>query len=349
MSTTIALNIQALAQAADSVLGSIEAQSPAVFVQKELEAVKQRVLAIAEPRALVLAEALNHSLRRTGKLFRPVILLLMVKALNPNKAVDIAAIETAAVAEMIHTATLLHDDVLDDAELRRQNPTINATQGNKLAILAGDYLLAQASWKLSQLNNCRLVAIFAEVLTSLCDGELIQLTNQNNLELSWQDYELKTFCKTASLFQACAESAAIIAQSSAHEIESLKHYGKALGMAFQLQDDLLDFTATEEELGKPVLDDVKNGILTAPVLLALQDTTLKPQLEALISNVIETPSNENKQALLALLHDSNALQQTAQLVQEYTQQALNSISYLADSDYKTALMTLAQQSSCRKN
>lgn len=320
------------------------------ILASQLEAVKQELLAAVPRETGLLKQALALALEKPGKLFRPKLLLLVMNALGQFQTYPVASITTAAVAEMIHTATLLHDDVIDEADLRRNQPTVRALLDNKTAILSGDYLLAQASVNLAKLDNCELVAIYANTLSALCQGELIQAQYQKQTTMPWADYEKKNYCKTASLFEAAAQSAGVIAQCSVKEIENLKAYGRNLGLAFQVTDDLLDFTSDEKALGKPVLDDLANGILTAPVLFALEHLEAKSTILPLVQTVldVEDPSLDLRKELLALLEEKGCLLQTRQLAQRYATAAKDSITFLPETDFKQTLLMLAEKAVSRK-
>lgn len=324
-----------------STLAASSARFP--WVAEELDAVKASLLEILTPEAMVLATRINATLKNTGKLFRPALLMLTSKACNHGSTTH-DDIETAAVAELIHTATLIHDDVLDDADLRRGQATLKHLEGNRIAILAGDFLLAQASLKLSKLNNCRLVSIYAKVLADLCDGELLQLEQNKDLSTSWESYLRKTACKTATLFEACCESAGVIHQQSPEMIAQLKHYGQCLGIAFQLADDLLDFTASEKELGKPALEDLRQGILTAPVLLALRQTPQNsPELATLTQQVQAVFEDEQAiEPLLLQLKTQGWLDKTQAMAMQYVEDAIKAIRHLPASEYRDALEGLAR-------
>ena len=311
------------------------------LVQDELLSVCQAIQNITWPNACHLTDALESTLSRPGKLFRPTLHLVAAKASNQGNVLP-ADIETAAVAELIHTATLLHDDVLDNASLRRGKPTLKHEAGNRIAILSGDYLLAQASLKLSALNNCRLVGIYANVLSDLCQGEIYQMMHHQNIDMPWDIYLEKTRCKTASLFQACGESVGVIHKLPEKHIEHLKTYGYALGMAFQLIDDVLDYTSTACVLGKPALDDLHNGILTAPVLLALQKETalVRAELESDIQKAFENDRDASNRLQTTLIK-MGYTHETRLIAEQYYQQACEAISFLPSSVYKTALEQLA--------
>lgn len=326
-------------------------QDAFALIQTPLLGVKESLKAIITPDSAVLAETVEHSLVGGGKYLRPVVTLLSGQAsdLSPKGVQEPTrleqTIEVAAVAEMIHVATLLHDDVIDGSELRRGKKTVRAQWGNKISVLSGDYLLAQASVKLAKLGNSRLVSIFAHVLADLCDGEVEQMQTSYQLQASWDSYYKKTICKTASLFSAGCESAGVINALPEADIQAMKTYGRNFGIAFQIVDDLLDYTATEQEMGKPVLDDLRNGLLTAPILLALESERLnefeRAELQTLVQALFETPTDE---ALILqirnYLHKSDAIAETGQLARRYVDEAKQAIDFMRPSAAKTALLSL---------
>lgn len=321
------------------------------LVQTPLMGVKESLKAIITPDSAVLAKTVEHSLVGGGKYLRPVVTLLSGQACKPSaeanqsEAITQQTIEVAAVAEMIHVATLLHDDVIDGSELRRGKKTVRAQWGNKISVLSGDYLLAQASVKLAKLGNSRLVSIFAHVLADLCDGEVEQMQTSYQVESSWDSYYKKTICKTASLFSAGCESAGVINELPEADIQSMKTYGRSFGIAFQIVDDLLDYTATEEEMGKPVLDDLRNGLLTAPILLAMEsdklNTAEQSELQTLVTKLFETPTDEDLIAQIrGYLDKSDAIAETHQLARRYVDEAKQAIAFMPASTAKTALLSL---------
>lgn len=323
-----------------------DVQEAFALVSGPLERVKESLLAIVPPDSLTLAESVEHSLNGGGKYLRPVVTLLMgTSTCSQSAEQQHQTIETAAVAEMIHVATLLHDDVIDHSELRRGKKTVCAQWGNKVSVLSGDYLLAQASVKLSKLGNTRLVSIFAHVLADLCDGEVEQLHTSFSLEPSWDSYYKKTICKTASLFSAGCEAAGVINQLEESQIQALKTYGRNFGIAFQIMDDLLDYTATEAEMGKPVLDDLRNGIMNAPILLALASDRLNTEecetLKQAIQQLFNEPTDETPIAIIRQQLDAcDALGQTRALAQQYVDEAKQALDFVSDSSEKQALLTL---------
>ena len=322
------------------------------LVETPLSAVRQSLLSVAPPESQVLAGTVAQSLDSGGKYLRPVITLLAGMACG---MADERLSEVAAVSEIIHIATLLHDDVLDESELRRGRQTIRAQLGNKISVLSGDYLLAQASLKLSKLGNTRLVAIYAQVLADLCDGEVTQMTTSfaldslnspQDLESAWASYYHKTHCKTASLFAAGCEAAGVVNGLPEEQIQHLRSYGRDFGIVFQIVDDLLDYTSSAEEMGKPVLDDLRNGIINAPVLLALESPLLSKEehrdFRAQIKKVFESPEPESLNAVQQYLSRSNAVAETRTLMQRYIDQAIESLAFVKDGAEKQALIGLLQ-------
>ncbi len=320
------------------------------LVLEPLHGVKESLKAIIPPNSAVLAETVEYSLVGGGKYLRPVVTLLSALASKPTGSLQSEreqqqAIEVAAVAEMIHVATLLHDDVIDGSELRRGKKTVRAQWGNKISVLSGDYLLAQASVKLSKLGNTRLVSIFAHVLADLCDGEVEQMHSSYQVQSSWDSYYKKTICKTASLFSAGCESAGVINDLPEADIQALKRYGKNFGLAFQIVDDILDYTATEAEMGKPVLDDLRNGLLTAPILLAMESEKLSVEERATLQQRVEalfkTPTDETLiQQIQAALTQADAIAETSELAKRYISEARQALDFMSDSLAKQALLTL---------
>lgn len=341
-------------------------------IQQHLEHVKAAFQAIVPPQSQWLAESLSYSLSTSGKFVRPALGLFIARALNNDNGVHTAHTKTMAVAEMIHVATLLHDDVLDDADLRRGQPTVRQQWGNTVSILSGDYLLAQASRTLSRLGFIRLVGIYSDVLADLCDGEVEQLRTQylpeassNRLsetlnptliQVNWESYYQKTMCKTASLFGAVTESSAYLCQRPESDIQACRQFGLSLGIAFQMADDLLDYTSTADKAGKPVMGDLKQGLLTAPILLALESAQATPkqqeELRRLMHELIQlnqvewvdaAASATVERALMTVLTDLDVFEQTERLAQEHVEKAFAALHRVSELD-DSAVVALQQLS-----
>jgi geranylgeranyl pyrophosphate synthase len=306
---------------------------------------------VARPDSEVLAETVRQSLTGGGKYLRPAVTLLAGGATSRQSETRYphALVEVAAVAEMIHVATLLHDDVIDHSDLRRGRKTVRAEWGDKIAVLSGDYLLAQASVKLAALDKPRLVTVFALVLADLCEGEVEQMRASYCLDgdsrMQWDSYYRKTLRKTASLFSAGCESAGVVNGLPEEDVQSLKRYGRSLGTAFQIMDDLLDYTATESDLGKPVLDDLCNGLLNAPILLALDSEKLsgseRDALRTAVEALFQNPDLLLIERIQALLARCDALEETRTLARRHIGEAKDALAFLLPSVERDALLTLA--------
>ncbi|MBA0674595.1 hypothetical protein Goari_016182 [Gossypium aridum] len=233
----------------------------------------------------------------------------------------------AEITEMIHVASLLHDDVLDDADTRRGVGSLNAVMGNKLAVLAGDFLLSRACLTLASLKNTEVVTLIATVVENLVTGETMQLTTASNKRFSMEYYMQKTYNKTASLMSNSCKSVALLAGHTAEIAMLAFEYGKNLGLAFQLIDDVLDFTGTSASLGKGSLSDIRHGIITAPILFAMEEY---PQLRAVVDKGFDNPANVD--IALEYLGKSRGIERTKELAMKHANLAAAAIDSLPQSD-----------------
>ena len=214
----------------------------------------------------MLAQALDHIRRRTGKRMRPILILLMAR----NHGMVNSATQNAAVGlELLHTASLVHDDVVDESEERRGQASVNATYNNKVAVLVGDYLLSTALLHVSFTNNQTIVQYLAELGRTLASGEILQLSNISNREISEEVYYEVIKQKTAALFEACCAIGALSSGADEKQIEKAKKFGQNLGVMFQIRDDIFDYYPSTE-IGKPTGNDMAEGKLTLPVIYALK-------------------------------------------------------------------------------
>ncbi|CAI2165780.1 1920_t:CDS:2 [Funneliformis geosporum] len=309
-----------------------------------------------------------------GKRIRPLIVLLMSQATsiapkqhNPAP-IDYSSIideslspltssilptqrRLAEITEIIHTATLLHDDVIDESETRRNNPSANISFGNKMSILAGDFLLARASVALARLRNPEVIELVATVIANLVEGEFMQLkdiqtskkTSSNTTMTPFEYYMEKTYMKTASLIAKSCCGASVLGGSTREVSEIAYNYGKNIGLAFQLIDDMLDFVVSEKELGKPVGADLKLGLATAPVLYAWEKySELGPLIKRKFSK------NGDVEKARELVYQSNGIEQTKLLAVSHCQKAIGAILKLPESDARNALIRLSDKVVTRK-
>ncbi|NDJ19247.1 solanesyl diphosphate synthase [Myxacorys almedinensis] len=287
-------------------------------------------------RHAMLYAAAEHLFGAKGKRVRPAIVLLVARATTPNQEISQRHRRLAEITEMIHTASLVHDDVVDESEMRRGIPTVHTSFGNRVAVLAGDFLFAQSSWYLANLDNLEVVKLLSEVIMNLAEGEIQQGLNRFTTELTIEAYLEKSYYKTASLIANSSKAAGILSDVSDAQAQKLFNYGRHLGLAFQIVDDILDFTASSEGLGKPAGSDLKSGNLTAPVLYALEE---KPYLAALIDR--EFAQEGDLEQALILVHDSQGIARSRALAAHHAAVAADYLSDLPTTESRQALIKLS--------
>ncbi len=306
-------------------------------VEVELQRVLRSDVAVAEKLAAHVRGG------QQGKRLRPALVLLAAKFCGVNSDLEV---RFGAIFELIHTATLVHDDVIDHASTRRGKPTLNTMWGNTLTVLFGDLLYIHAMGSAIQGRDWRLMEILCDVTTRMIEGELIQNDVLYNLETSRKDYFEIQERKTALLFGGCTESAAVMAKRSASDCEALRTYGLEIGRAFQLTDDLLDFTATSEELGKPAFSDLREGKLTLPMLTLLERAPEKarPIIERIWENGEAEPVNDDDEAeLRELLKQNDGLLETRALAHQASSSASRMIQALhGEADTKALLLDIPE-------
>jgi all-trans-nonaprenyl-diphosphate synthase len=304
-------------------------------VENDLQILTDNLKQLISARHPILGAAAEHLFEAGGKRIRPAIVLLVSRATMPNHELTHRHRRLAEITEMIHTASLVHDDVVDEADLRRNVETVNHLFDNKIAVLAGDFLFAQSSWYLANLDNLQVVKLLSEVIRDFAEGEILQGLNRFDISASIDAYLDKSYYKTASLMANSAKAAAVLSDADEQVIENLYNYGRNLGLAFQIVDDILDFTGSTEVLGKPAGSDLASGNLTAPVLYALKE---HPYLEILIAREFSKPEDLSK--ALDLISNSEGIEQARQLATSHAQMAAQNLSCLPASESKKALQEL---------
>ena len=285
-----------------------------------------------------------------GKRVRPLIVLLASRATNKNQEeFSRLHIILAVLTELIHTASLVHDDVIDKSSVRRGQETINKKWNDRLAVLMGDLLFAQASICLARIMNPPVVGIYGQVLGDLCAGEIKQMRKQFSTQCDWELYTTKSIAKTASLFAAGSHSGAILNGRSNKEIQALKDYGLNLGLCFQIVDDLLDVTASEEQTGKPAGSDLRNGVITAPSLFILEANDDKSaRMKALIDQRLIT-KDEGVEEALTIIREGQGVEKTIELAKSYADKSKEALQYIPDSPYRQGLSQLTDYVMKRTN
>ncbi|MEE8349215.1 MAG: polyprenyl synthetase family protein [Acidobacteriota bacterium] len=309
------------------------------LVEADLQEVEISLKAESKASSTLVNDINEYLHNSGGKRVRPVLLLLSAKLCGfEGKATQLVG----SVVELIHVATLVHDDIIDDADIRRGQPSVNATWGNQVTVLMGDWLYMTSFRQALELRNFRVLDVLIGITREMVEGELIQLEQQGRWDLSVEEHLEVCRRKTAHLFAGCSRLGAILAEVGTDLEDKLYEFGHALGMAFQLTDDLLDYTSNEDTLGKPVLKDLVEGRTTLPIIHLMQQANGEEQ--EFIRDVIQTQNfiPQNKQRIIDLVQKYGALKGSQKLAEDYIRQAKRALSAFPDSIYRDALMSLAE-------
>ncbi len=312
------------------------------LVRDDLALVERELAAQSDAAIEPVSEISGYLREGGGKRLRPALLLLASGAAGYRGP---SAIHLGAVVEMIHSATLVHDDVIDGAQTRRGRPSTNARWGNHMSVLAGDWLYMQSFEMALRERNFAVLDILINLTQNMVEGELLQLTRLGRIDLTEADAIELAFRKTACLFSGCARLGAVLGAQTSQVTDALAEYGRNAGLAFQLVDDLLDFTASSEKLGKPVLSDLKEGKVTLPLIFALQkDGSAGAASEGrrLVAKVLEERGfvSVRPQQITALVEETGALARARSLARDYVSRAKTCLNELPDSEYRRALLAL---------
>ena len=287
---------------------------------------------------LLVSQVSHYIVAAGGKRLRPALLLLMCGALDYRGD---QRFNLAAVVEFIHTATLLHDDVVDESTLRRGRATANAAFGNPASVLVGDFLYSRAFQMMVDAGDMRIMQTLAEATNIIAEGEVLQLMNMHDASLSEEGYLRVIRSKTAKLFEASARLAALLAQAPAAVEGACADYGQALGTAFQVIDDVLDYDGDAAEMGKNLGDDLREGKATLPLIIAMQRGTAAEQY--IIRQAVETGGTEQLAQIVAIVRQTGALQATRDAAAVEVERAVRALAVLAHNPYREALLQLASQ------
>jgi all-trans-nonaprenyl-diphosphate synthase len=304
-------------------------------VEKDLQLLTDNLKNLIGAKHPILYAAAEYLFETSGKRVRPAIVLLVSRATMVDQEITLRHRRLAEITEMIHTASLVHDDVVDESALRRNVPTVHSRFGNRVAVLAGDFLFAQSSWYLANLDNLEVVKLLSKVIMDMAEGEIQQGLSGFNTEISLEDYIQKSYYKTASLVANSAKAAGVLSGVSEHTAQHLYEYGRNLGLAFQVVDDIFDFTSSAEALGKPAGADMASGNLTAPVLFALEEN---PYLEVLIDR--EFSEAGDLEEALTLVKESDGIKRSQELAKKYAAIAVQELQELPSSEPRQALIDL---------
>ena len=305
-------------------------------MRPELDLVEARLLESAQVDHPIVSTLVQDIVKGGGKRLRPLLLLLATRAFGGDMDVAITA---AAGVELLHTASLIHDDNIDRAALRRGQPTLNTQLSSGAVILIGDFLFAQSAVLAAATNDPRVVRIFATSLADICDGQLRETLEAHRLDQTVESYERRIYGKTAALFAGATEMGAVIARAPEPAIAELRAFGRDLGMAFQIIDDVLDLREGTQTIGKPAGNDLRQGVVTLPIMLFA--ASLPPEsdvwttLEAIISG--EEMRDERIGAVIAQVRASGALERAEAVAADYAAQARARLSAVPDAETRAWL------------
>ena len=304
------------------------------LIRPELEMVEMEFSRQSQSSVRVVAEIGRYLQEGGGKRIRPALLLLCTKLCGKAEA---AAIRLAAVVEFIHTATLVHDDIIDEAETRRGRSSVNHKWGNQITVLAGDWLYMQSFVIALQQRDFRILDILIDLTQKMVEGELIQLTFNGNHKTTEEDLLEIARRKTAYLFSGCARIGGLVAGGSDQEVKALGEYGVNLGLAFQLVDDILDFSSSEEILGKPVLNDLKEGKVTLPLVYAMEECSREELRKIKLVLKEKDFQSVAREEVLSLIYKYKVLEKTRSRAASFVRAAQQALEQFPSSPYREAL------------
>lgn len=306
------------------------------LVDADMEAVNQLIRQRLHSEVVLINQLSHYIIASGGKRLRPLLALMVARACGyqGTKHVDIAAI-----IEFIHTATLLHDDVVDESDMRRGKETANNVWGNQAAVLVGDFLYSRSFQMMTDVGDMRVMDILSYTTNTIAEGEVLQLLNCHDADTTEERYMAVIHSKTAKLFEAATHLGAVLAKQSKDNEEALARYGMHLGTAFQLVDDVLDYSASSEEMGKNVGDDLAEGKPTLPLIIALQRSD--ESTGKIIRDAIEQGGLEHLAEINQAIQDTQALEYTMERARSEAQLAVDQLDCLPDSSFKEALHSLA--------
>jgi len=303
-------------------------------VRKEMELFRKEFAASLRSDIALINEIADYILDQKSKHIRPILVLLSAKLCGqPNQATIISA----SLVELLHTATLIHDDIIDDSFTRRGVPSVNAVWKNKVSVLMGDYLFSRSLTNMLRLRNYKALDLLSKISESLSSGEIFQLAKSSDNGMDEENYFRMIWLKTASLFAGSCKVGAFSVSGKSEEAEALWEYGKNLGMAFQIKDDLFDYIAKEEDIGKPIGRDLKANLITLPLLHVLEkmDASESRSIREGIRNGLEP---DEVQKINELIATGGGVRYTEEKLKEISEKAVQSLAVFPDSEVKQCLL-----------
>jgi len=307
---------------------------------QDMAAVNQTILDQLNSEVSLINQLGYYIISGGGKRIRPMIAVLSARALGYQGDLHVT---NAALIEFIHTATLLHDDVVDESDMRRGKATANAAFGNAASVLVGDFIYTRAFQMMTSMGSLRILALMSEAVNVIAEGEVLQLMNVNDPDITEENYMRVIYSKTARLFEAASQASAILAEATPAQEKAMQDYGRFLGTAFQLIDDLLDYSADGSTLGKNTGDDLSEGKPTLPLLHAMHNGT--PEQAKMIREAIEQGNGRHLlEPVLAAMQQCGSLEWTRKRAEQEADKAIAALDALPESPWRSALESLAHMS-----
>ncbi len=323
---------------------SVSFEDVAALAADEMSAVDALIVESLDSDVALVSQVSQYIVMSGGKRLRPLIVLLAARALGYAGSQHIRA---ATIIEFIHTATLLHDDVVDSSSRRRGQDSANTVFGNQASVLVGDFLYSRAFQMMVNIDDMRIMQILADATNTIAAGEVMQLMNIHDPDTTEDDYRQVIYRKTARLFEAGSQIAAVLCQQKTEIEECMRDYGRYLGTAFQLIDDALDFAASAQELGKNIGDDLAEGKATLPLIYAMQKGSEDDKV--ILRNAIQAGGLDQLDRITAIIKSTGALQYTADKAREAADAAIASLAHVHESPFKQALINIAELSIKRRS
>lgn len=306
------------------------------LIAEDMQAVNNLILERLQSDVVLINQIGHYIINSGGKRLRPMLVLIAARALDYKQQQHV---DLAAIIEFIHTATLLHDDVVDESDMRRSNETANAVWGNAASVLVGDFLYSRSFEMMVDVNRMRVMEILSHATNKIAEGEVLQLLNCNDPDVTEERYREVILRKTAVLFEAGTRLGAVICDSPDDIETSMAKYGLHLGIAFQMIDDALDYGSSDQDIGKNIGDDLAEGKPTLPLIRAMQQCS--PDQAKLLREVIENGGADQVDAVMAIIKSTDAIDYTFKLAENEADKAINALNNIPDSAYKQSLITLA--------
>jgi len=307
------------------------------LVSQDMARVDQLITSRLQSDVMLINQVSHYIINSGGKRLRPQLVLWSARACDYAGELHITL---AAIIEFIHTATLLHDDVVDASELRRGNETANSVWGNEAAVLVGDFLYSRSFEMMVEVNDMRVMEILAATTNRIAEGEVMQLMNVHEPDVSEESYITVIQAKTARLFEAATQLGAVISGGSAATENALARYGRHLGTAFQIADDVLDYVSDADSIGKEIGDDLQEGKTTLPLILAMRNGNEAQR--ALVSKAIELGGRDHMSDVMEVIGSTGALELSMQRAHQQAESAIDALNALPRSEHRCALEALAQ-------